>query len=138
MGTNYYSKLKPCECCGRSDEDHTMHIGKSSGGWCFSLHVGPFWEEDINYLNSLESWRTVFNDPDRIILDEYGKVITSEEMMSIITIRSRDNASHRTDEFYRQNSAEPGPNNLLRAKIDGYHCVGHGEGTWDYIQGEFS
>ena len=36
------------------------------------------------------------------------------------------------------NYAEPGPNGLVRAKINGVHCIGHGEGTWDYITGEFS
>lgn len=27
---------------------------------------------------------------------------------------------------------------LIRAKVDGAHCVGHGEGTYDYIVGDFS
>jgi len=28
MGTNYYLKTAPCECCGLYDERNTMHIGK--------------------------------------------------------------------------------------------------------------
>lgn len=48
MGTNYYLHTKPdCECCGRGFEP--LHIGKSSGGWCFSLHVMP--EDNINTLD---------------------------------------------------------------------------------------
>ena len=40
MGTNYYlHKKPPCEACGH--EPAPLHIGKSSGGWCFSLHVIP-------------------------------------------------------------------------------------------------
>ena len=45
MGTNYYfeDSSEVCECCGRGAE--SLHIGKSSGGWCFSLHVMPEREE---------------------------------------------------------------------------------------------
>ncbi len=52
MGTNYYLHEKPdCECCGRPFE--ALHIGKSSSGWCFSLHVMP---EDM--INTLDDWRS--------------------------------------------------------------------------------
>jgi hypothetical protein len=27
---------------------------------------------------------------------------------------------------------------VRRAPIDDGNCIGHGEGTWDYIDGEFS
>lgn len=40
--------------------------------------------------------------------------------------------------FLEMNNAELGPNNLLRHKIDGQFCIGHGEGTWDYCIGDFS
>ena len=42
MGTNYYlhrPRTNECEHCGRADEAPPLHIGKSSSGWCFSLHV---------------------------------------------------------------------------------------------------
>lgn len=39
--------------------------------------------------------------------------------------------------FLASNHAEPGPNGLLRHKI-GPYCLGHGEGTWDLMPGEFS
>ena len=39
MGTNYYLSSKPCSCCGRKDSQR--HIGKSSAGWVFALHVYP-------------------------------------------------------------------------------------------------
>jgi hypothetical protein len=29
-------------------------------------------------------------------------------------------------------------NGLMSYKIDGEFCVGHGEGTWDYVEREFS
>jgi hypothetical protein len=40
-------------------------------------------------------------------------------------------------EFHRANQSERGPNNLLRSKIDGVHCVGH-DGMCDLIAGDFS
>ena len=42
------------------------------------------------------------------------------------------------EEFHRRNNSEIGPNGLLRHKVTGNHCVGHGDGTYDYIKGVFS
>lgn len=113
MGTNYYlHEREPCECCGR--EFKAMHIGKSSHGWCFSLHVDP-----NDNVQSLDDWRRLWSQPGARIVDECGAHITPEAMEQTITNRSH-------------------PHGLTRSRIDGYHCVGHGEGTWDYITGEFS
>lgn len=133
MGTNYYWYPKPaCECCGNTFDE--IHIGKSSGGWCFSLHVIP--EDNINTLND---WVNKWNEIGvGIIKDEYGENCTPEDMYLIITARSYIPKSQLEPDWYQMNQAEPGPNGLARAKIDGLHCIGHGEGTWDYIQGEFS
>lgn len=113
MGTNYYLHEKPaCECCGREYE--ALHIGKSSGGWCFSLHVIP----EVG-INSLDDWRARWSAPGVHIQDEYGSRIEAAEMEAIITERSS-------------------PYGLRRHGVDDRHCVGQGEGTWDYITGEFS
>jgi len=68
-----------------------------------------------------------------------------EEIIDVITNRSwkykqeYPNTFYRTEaDFHRENHSEPGPNNLVRHKIDDVHCIGHGEGTWDLITGEFS
>ena len=105
-----------------------LHIGKSSGGWCFSLHVIP--EDNIN---DLDDWRVLWNEPGSFIKNEYGEKVSVANMEDIITNRSwakipSDGAVH----------AEPGPNNLARAIVDGRHCIKHGAGTWDCITGEFS
>lgn len=42
------------------------------------------------------------------------------------------------EDFHKCNQSERGPNGLLRHKIDGKHCISHGQGTWDCIVGEFS
>jgi len=114
MSTNYYlHKEPPCECCGRPYE--SLHIGKSSAGWAFSLHVIP--EDGIN---DLDDWEALWSEDGAYITDEYDMTIQPDEMMSIITERSWHD----------------GP--LLRHQIDGSFCIAHGRGTWDLIPGEFS
>jgi hypothetical protein len=114
MGTNYYLHLKPdCETCGRAFEP--LHIGKSSGGWCFALHVIP---EDS--INTLDDWRALWAKPGAFVRNEYGEHVPIAELEDIITKREwRGQFPKRFD-------------------VDGVHCLGHGEGTWDYIAGKFS
>ena len=132
MGTNYYFYPKPpCECCKRPYEP--LHIGKSSGGWCFSLHVIP--ERGIE---DLPDWEKFWENPGSHIENEYGDNISPERMREIITNRSWHKNLKWSSQDYRDNHAEPGPNNLARHVLDGRHCVKHGEGTWDCITGEFS
>ncbi len=140
MGTNYYltnESEKPhcdnCTCFPR------LHIGKSSAGWCFSLHVIP-----ESGINSLDDWKRKFSEPGAVIYSEYDKVVSVENMLQNIEGRSSNNDFEKRPamyatwlDFHRQNDSQPGPNNLLRHKI-GRHCIGHGEGTWDLIPGEFS
>jgi len=115
MGTNYYLHTEPpCECCGKPRGEE-LHIGKSSGGWCFALHVVP---EDS--INTLDDWRALWTQPGSSIRNEYGEKVTREEMERVITQR-------------RWRDGMPS-----RHVVDGGHCLGHGDGTWDYITGEFS
>jgi hypothetical protein len=72
MGTNFYLRIDPCERCGRSDVQ--LHIGKSSSGWCFALHVIP--EEGINCL---EDWEQKWAKGK--IFDEYGREISINDML---------------------------------------------------------
>lgn len=140
MGTNYYLHPKEdCTCCGRPFEP--LHIGKSSHGWCFSLRI----YRDDNIL-SLDDWRELFSAPEAYIRSEYGERVEVSEMLANITERSR--ARGWDDEwwlpfykseadFHAMNDSVRGPNGLLRHRI-GRFCVGHGAGTWDLVQGEFS
>ena len=117
MGTNYYLHQKQdCECCGRPFEP--MHIGKSSCGWCFALHVMP----DDN-INTLEDWIDLWSEPGSFIHNEYGEKISTDDMLEIITGRRKWDGSFPCTK---------------RHTVDGSHCIGHGNGTWDYIIGEFS
>ena len=130
MGTNFYWHEKPpCECCGHADEP--LHIGKSSAGWCFGLHVIP-----ENGIDDLDDWEELWERPGSWIVDEYGDQLTPAEMRKIITERTWP---HKKDNFdYRGNYAVPGPKGLIRHLVDGRHCIKHGVGTWDCEIGEFS
>ena len=113
MGTNYYLHQKPdCACCGRAFVP--LHIGKSSGGWTFALHVMP-----DDKVNTLDDWRYRWSEPGAYIRNEYGERISIADMELIVTVREH-------------------PRGLSRSVLDGRHCVGYGPGTWDYISGEFS
>jgi len=107
-------------------------------GWCFLLHID---EKHKNLADWVEAW----SKPDAMIVDEYGSSVRPEEMLLVITARSHrrpwpEKAAHPFgwEKFHIYNHSEEGPNGLVRAKIDGSHCVGHGDGTWDLIAGDFS
>lgn len=141
MGTCYY--LHPKENPG--DLFEPVHIGKSSHGWCFSLHVIP--EKGIN---DLEDWKPLLKRG--LIKNEYYEEFSYEEMLSVITDRSFPDTPEECEkklkessawyssyeDFLEKNQAIRGPNNLLRHRIDGHHCIRNGNGTWDCIVGEFS
>jgi hypothetical protein len=161
MGTNYYwYQEKPLPSwwqVGQEqwDADPAYHIGKSSFGWCFSLHVTP-----DNWVVDLEAWKVLFGLGR--IKNEYGDLVSTSEMMTIITERGRPLREWEDDwwapkpfgakpdgtpfflpgydseaDFHASNHSERGPCGLLRHRIDGVHCIGHGAGTWDLIQGHF-
>ena len=125
MGMNYYLHTKPpCACCRRPYAP--LHIGKSSAGWCFALHVIP--EEGIN---DLEDWRALWLQPGARIEDEYGDPVNADMIEGVITERVTE------QHFHRKNHSQRGPNWLLRHAI-GNGCVKHGDGTWDCVEGDFS
>lgn len=115
MGTNYYLQRECCDKCGRSTD--RIHIGKSSAGWCFSLHV-----DDEAGINSLADWEAQWSQPNTRIVDEYGDVIPVDQMRRTITERKWHGSA----------------DNLRRHPIEERYCVGHGDGTYDLIPGEFS
>lgn len=109
MGTNYYIADRYCDHCKRSERER--HIGKSSWGWNFALHIYP--DEGIC---TLEDWKPILERS--IIADEYGTIVSYEEMLKEITAREH-------------------PKGLLRHSIQPDHCIRWGEGTWDYLISDF-
>lgn len=145
MGTNYYL-TKKCTSCNHEEK---IHIGKSSAGWCFGLHVYPKEENKTIgelpiIIESLHDWSNWFKKPDWKILNEYGEEFHCLDMIKIITEKTWKKNTEipyhyiSWEDFYNKNNAVPGPNNLLRSRIDNSHCIGHGDGTWDLLVGEFS
>jgi len=108
MGTNFYLKESKCKHCGR-EEDRGKHIGKSSAGWVFALHVYP--DEGIR---DLDDWLRLFYEKE--IVDEYGKQLTASEMIHWIIDRNP---------------------NMLSAEGE-YHGISKGFGNWDLHTGDFS
>ena len=128
MGTNYYWYEKP-PCCECGREFDRLHIGKSSAGWCFSLHVMP--EREINELTD---WRKLWEIPGSVIRNEYDEVVSVDQMLDVITNRSWKNNSYQTESWLRKNYATQGPNGLWRHT---YNAT-PGDGTYDLVRGEFS
>jgi len=129
MGTNYYYTTNLLEL-------DPIHIGKSSYGWAFALHIYP----DIRTLNDwIEKWKT------GQIYDEYGREIAHEAMMSLILNRQPNHnirTGHNVDmygsfeKFLEQNYAiYKDEENFLR--VNDKYCVGHGD-TWDLVERDFS
>lgn len=135
MGTNYYlERTEKCSHCGHETGKERLHIGKSSAGWAFGLHIIP--NEGIN---DLWDWVKRWDEPDTKIFDEYGDQVTPYEMLKNIVLKRRDpskyDASYPFDHV--ANNSEPTFNGLVRAKVSPY-CDGHGHATWSKYKGEFS
>lgn len=141
MSTNYYLK--------RPDST-TIHLGKSSIGWTFALHVYP--GSNINDLSqTIANIELEKKNNDSIIIDEYGKELTYHQFLEVVARRYNPRiikAGWESDwwsdfydseeHFHQCNNSVRGPSGLLRRKIEekGF-CIGHGYGTWDYCVGEF-
>ena len=134
MGTNYYwTEKPPCGHCGRHFEE--VHVGKSSGGWAFGLHV----DSGIG-ISTLEDWINRWNLPGSSIRNEYGDAVSADEMLATVTKRSRpDKVKWSAEELQRNYAFVDKATNLLRhdPRLD-RNCRGNGDGTFDYIEGEFS
>ena len=128
MGTNYYFHTEdPCPTCGHNANE-PIHIGKSSTGWCFSLHVYP----KTGLPENLIEWINLFDcDGSSIIKDENEVRITIKEMIAVILCRWRFGGG------YSSEGAVQGPLNLLRRRRD-QGCIEHGCGTYDLVVGDFS
>lgn len=100
-----------------------LHFGKSSVGWYFAMMTYP-----SRGLRSWDDWKDYIKLNDATIRDEYGKDLTLEQLTEIVEYRKFPD---RSDKFV-DIGCEYGVNNLLRTKIDGSFCIGHGDGPWEY------
>ena len=93
-------------------EPDILFIGISAGGWVFGLSLYSNCK-----INSIRDWYKLFNRDSNRIVDEYGNVITVDEMMSIITDRPvfKDELKRYSD-------------------LHKHQTITVGGGSWDYIQ----
>lgn len=67
MGTNYYLRKKDYKDNRFDRSDLGLHIGMSSYGWSFLLHVVP------GIAENLEDWKALWSCRPFVIVDEYGR-----------------------------------------------------------------
>jgi len=82
MGTNYYVRLKPaCPTCKRPFEE--IHLGKSSGGWKFSLQLNGkrFWHDKT----AMKKWTKR-----KAIFDEYGERISWADFWKLVEAKQAE------------------------------------------------
>lgn len=85
MGTNYYLYTKCCPTCGIRQK--IEHIGKSSGGWSFSFHA-------CEEAHSWQEWKKyILSDPSYEILDEYGHLISMQDLEKLVESK-KDGINH--------------------------------------------
>ena len=109
MGTNYYSVTKRYRDLERDGDlryetlgtQEKLHIGKSSAGWHFGLHVFP-----ETGIHDIEGWVPYLLCSDRVIVDEYGEELTYEKLINVITQRGREEPCNWSDDMLYRNFAE--------------------------------
>jgi hypothetical protein len=94
MGTNYYADLQ-------THRITELHIGKSSAGWVFSLHVErkhtpihpgvPWWGTPETWAG----WKALLSQPSVVVRNEYGGRETFDELCALVERRPR----HPTAEY---------------------------------------
>jgi len=131
MSTNFYWHEKPkvCVTCGHN-LSKTIHIGKSSPGWVFMLHVDP--EEGLHTLND---WIDKWNEPGSLIYNEYGTLISNSDMSRIILDRENFESTRKDTSYLMKNHAVEGPRGLLRGDRN---FAPPDDETYDLVDGEFS
>lgn len=136
MSTNYYLMNNCCPTCGHTQRPR--HIGLSAMGWAFLLHVYP--EEGIHDWDDWEKLlRASANVETTMIKDEYGNVITFEEMCREVTERKAvPSADKMSVADLDKNQAFLDNNKLMRSKLIKDRTIRNGAGTWDCCIGDFS
>ena len=117
MGTNYYLMKNVCPHCGTAED--TIHIGKSSKGWYFSLSVDTY---------DYHEWMNIFLDKNKI-QNEYGDDVTVDEMQDIMHKRKGNITKNEPEQH-----CVIGINNLVYYKGNKIHPLY----PIQFVKGEFS
>lgn len=100
MGTNYYCETGrslevECDCGFVHQMPETLHIGKNSFGWKFTLHV--IREKG---LECWKDWEPILSRSPRIF-NEYDETVTFEEMKEMILHKENRKLSEKEKEQMR-------------------------------------
>lgn len=100
MGTNYYAQINKCDHCGRSAD--RVHLGKSSGGWTFTVDISHGEFKDFDSLK-----RFLHSEEVSEIRNEYGEEISEDEFFDIVLERNYPNGlRHAADEHPNHHKSE--------------------------------
>ena len=125
MGTNYFAIVN------LGGPRVKLHIGKSSIGWCFALHV-------TDGIASLADWRRVWAQAFVTIEDEYGAPIDADAMLEIIKDRVFQRPSQPEAAWFVDNCATRGPHGLARQTYHATMPPDPANDTYTLISGDFS
>lgn len=131
MGTNYYALLNVCPHCDRPERK--LHIGKSSGGWCFGLRV----YEGEDGPNNWADWMALLTKPGTVnkIKNEYGEYVLLSELVETVTQRKGSPEPDTNRRDMGEGSWYDARVGLWRHRHGGAMA---GEGTFDLCPYEFS
>lgn len=127
MPTTYYLRKVDLRTC----KGEELLLGQSTNGWCFSLH--RLYDKGIE---DLSDWIDLLRSDDWRIFDDKDKELSIEEMLTTIIDRRAEHPSEDPG-FYASKKAVPGPNGLLRHRLNPLWCMRHGEGAWDLMTTDF-
>ena len=138
MGTNYYCETGrmltvTCDCGFEHQIPESIHIGKNSWGWKFTLHGIP-----EKGLNDYKSWEKLLDTCTRIF-DEYGDAVPLDEMKEIILKKSTEPMTEERKQSMRESARKYGYvlDETCWLFSVGDRIVGQ-DGNYSVMEGEFS
>lgn len=139
MGTNYYVKTGEKYVKNGWLTEEIYHIGKSSYGWYFALHVIP-WAG----LNSFEDWKEYLKG--KTIHDEYGRKVSYSRMIKTILRDSKDESWGKQSNYEEGLVvSDDGDYKTCVGKYGLHYCIGrgacldrvNGDGCYTLVEGDF-
>ena len=140
MGTNYYCETGrmlevECDCGFTHMMPETLHIGKSSFGWRFTLHSIP-----EKGLTEWRRWEELLSGDGVRIFDEYGNVVGFGELRSTVLERGNRSVNGLTKERMRETARRYG---YVLDEEKWLYCGEPGrrlgsDGDYTLVEGEFS
>jgi len=113
MGTNYYVEAPKCPHCGRGDD--SLHLGKSSGGWRFSMATHSASDDGARpALDSLAAWEEwLTSDASLRIVSEYGEERSWPNMLELMSEKANGRTRTPYSRWPEWHGKRDGPVDLM-------------------------